>query len=183
MCGWVGWKGADERATATSATDWVTSHQKASDETRLREFVLRTYAHPPCGATAAALRRCGRSRAVPACNPRDAKPPPGGRTPGGGFAYWRRANVAFRLGGRRGHSRRCNHTPNHWALLHGRVTGRPPGGATLCLRPDPRRSTPRCRPDACAKAAPVTSATGCCAVMVSFLSYWSVDHNITLVRP
>jgi hypothetical protein len=40
------------------------------------------------------------------------KPPLGGRTPGGGFAYWRRANVAFRLDGRCGRSRHCKRTPN-----------------------------------------------------------------------
>ena len=41
----------------------------------------------------------------------DAKPPPKAYLRGG-FAYWRRANVAFRLDGLRGHSRQCQCTPD-----------------------------------------------------------------------
>ena len=77
------------------------------------------------GAVCEGCRRCGGraprrspvsdagpSRAVPGRDSRDAKTVPWRAYLGDGFAYGRRANVAFRLDGRRGHSRHCKHTPN-----------------------------------------------------------------------
>jgi hypothetical protein len=97
----------------------------------LRGSALSTRRTTP-GSVCEGYRRCGgrtprRSPVSDAGSPRGAassvtsrarasagtqKPPLGGRTPGGGFAYWRRTNVAFRLDGWRGRSRHCEPTPN-----------------------------------------------------------------------
>ena len=92
-------------------------------------------AQPPADA-AQGIRTCNERVRDGRCRPRVSRgavrdaPCPGAKPPPkaylrGGFAYWRRANVAFRLDGRRGHSRQCQCTPDPPGVLRGRATGRP----------------------------------------------------------